>query len=229
MDKPALDEPTAILRLRKLFPTGTSIAWSASPRAVEELLPTETGATEGMAAARRQAYAQGRWCAHRALAQLGLPDAAVQTGEQRAPLWPPGITGSIAHCAGRAIAVAARLEVAGSVGVDMEETGDLEAGVLELICTPAEHEWLEHARDATLARSLFAIKESIYKCLWSRVRRFIEFQEVEIDLDLSRQSYRARATGPGLDASTVAAIQGAYLQIDELLFASAYLPSPSGL
>ena len=148
MDNPALAQPTAILRLRKLFPTGTSIAWSESPRADDELLPAEIAATVGMAAARRQAYAQGRWCAHRALAQLGLPDAAVLTGEQRSPLWPPGITGSIAHCAGRAIGVAARLEVAGSVGVDMEETGDLEAGVLELVCTPAERKWLAHSGDA---------------------------------------------------------------------------------
>lgn len=227
MDNPALAQPTAILRLRKLFPPGTSIAWSESPRADDELLPAEIAATVGMAAARRQAYAQGRWCAHRALAQLGLPDAAVLTGEQRAPLWPPGTTGSIAHCAGRAIAVAARLEVAGSVGVDMEETGDLEAGVLELICTRAEREWLAHSGDATLARSLFAIKESVYKCLWSRVRRFIDFQEVEIDMDISRHRYRARATGAGLDTPTVAAIRGAYLQIGELLFASAYLPPSS--
>jgi len=229
MDNPALAQPTAILRLRKLFPTGTSIAWSESPRAADELLPAEIAATVGMAAARRQAYAQGRWCAHRALAQLGLPDAAVLTGEQRSPLWPPGITGSIAHCAGRAIGVAARLEVAGSVGVDMEEAGDLEDGVLDLVCTPAERKWLAHSGDPRLARTLFAVKESIYKCLWSRVRRFIDFREVEIHVDVSQNRYRARATGPGLDAPTVAAIRGAYLQIGELLFASAYLPSPSVL
>ncbi len=215
--------------LRRLFPVGTSIAWSATPPASGSLLPVEQPATRAMAPTRRQAFVQGRACAHQALLQLGCNEVAVPVGEQRAPLWPPGIAGSIAHCTGHAIAVAARQEVANSIGVDLEEIGDLETGVLRLVCTAAERDWLAGTGGPRLARTLFAIKESVYKCLWPQVRRFIDFQEVEIELDPASGRYRARAMNRDLDANTVASIRGACVQINGLLCASAYLPPAPAL
>lgn len=212
-----------------LFPVGTGIAWCAVPAPGEVLLPIEEQAISGMAPARQQAFAQGRACARFALAQIGLRNVAVPVAEQRAPLWPPGVTGSIAHCAGRAIAVAARVEVTSGVGVDLEQTGSLERGVLELVCTPTERDWLAQTGNAQLARTIFTIKESVYKCLWPRVRRYIDFQEVEIDLRPARGRYVARATGPELDAAVVAAINGGWLEAGGLIYASAYLPSAPAL
>ncbi|UCG72072.1 MAG: 4'-phosphopantetheinyl transferase superfamily protein [Chromatiales bacterium] len=215
--------------LSDLFPVGTGIAWCVAPVPGGCLLPAEQQAISWMAPARQQAFAQGRACARFALAQIGYGNVAVPVAEQRAPLWPPGVTGSIAHCAGRAIAVAARVEVASGVGVDLEQAGSLERGVLELVCTPAERDWLAQTGNAQLARTIFAIKESVYKCLWPRVRRYIDFQEVEIDLRPAGRRYVARATGPGLDASVVAAINGGWLEAGGLIYASAYLPSAPAL
>lgn len=208
-----------------LFPTGCSIAWSDSPVADATLLPAERQLTAGMAPARLQSFAQGRACAHEALAKLGYPDRPVPVGEQRAPLWPAGVTGSIAHCAGRAIAVAARQEVLLSVGVDLEIAGVLDTDVQALVCTAAEDNWLSLPGNARYACAIFAIKESVYKCLWPLVRRFVDFQEVTTELDAERGRYLVRTAGSRLDPAKTAAICGRWTESNGMVCASAYLPS----
>src|SRR6185436_3932671 len=71
---------------------------------------------------RRVDFAAGRFCA-RAAMRACAPDVAedaVAIGADRAPVWPTGVVGSIAHTAGHAIAAAAKVEVARSVGIDVE-------------------------------------------------------------------------------------------------------------
>ena len=43
-------------------------------------------------------FATGRYCAMKALEQFGIQDAIIPIGEDRAPIWPEGIVGSISHC-----------------------------------------------------------------------------------------------------------------------------------
>ena len=40
-------------------------------------------------------FSTGRYCAIKALEQLGIQDAIIPIGEDRAPIWPEGIVGSI--------------------------------------------------------------------------------------------------------------------------------------
>mgnify|MGYP001814560066 CR=1 FL=1 len=215
--------------IRCLFPDGVSIAWAADAGSAGALRAPEHAATRGMSPARLRTFVQGRDCAHRALAGLGITGAAVPVGEQRAPLWPPGITGSIAHAEGSAVAVAARREVATSLGVDLEAAGELAPELLDLVCTPREKERLDQSGDADLGRAIFAIKESLYKCLWPLCRRFIDFQEVEIELGRSGGRYLARSVSPALDQGTVEAVRGGWVQRGGRVCASAYLPPASAL
>ena len=177
-----------------------------------------------MARVRQQAFAQGRDCARDSLRAIGLPPTAIPVGEQRAPLWPAGITGAIAHCQEIAVAAAARCEVVAGLGIDIEEAGPLESGVIDLICTPAERVHLERNAHSDHARLYFAIKESIYKCVWPFVRRFIDFQEVEVELDLEAGQFHARACAPRLGENLVNAIRGNFLTDGKFVVTSAYLP-----
>jgi 4'-phosphopantetheinyl transferase EntD len=207
-----------------LFPQGVSVAWSNTPAAGDALLPSERRYTRGMASHRLASFAQGRTCARAALAGLGYRESPVPVGEQRAPLWPRGIAGSITHRAGHSLAVACRVQVARSVGIDLEQTGATESDVLALVCTPEERQWLARQACPDAGRVLFAIKESIYKCLWPLTRRYIDFREVEVALDPDTGRYAARAMDSRLHAPTVAAIRGGWRTTGSFVLTSAYLP-----
>src|SRR6516165_9112140 len=68
---------------------------------------------------RRQAeFAAGRECAHAALAELGAPAGPVPPGRAGEPQWPPGIVGSLTHCADYRACAAARAETIAAIGID---------------------------------------------------------------------------------------------------------------
>ena len=207
-----------------LFPPGVAVSWSAVPGNVAALPAVEQALTDSMAPARRDAFVQGRLCARHCMGQLGLPEVPLPVGEQRAPLWPPGVVGSISHCDGRALAAAARIEVAGGLGVDLELRAPLEPAVLELVCTPVERDWLAQAESGDAARLLFAAKESIYKCLWTRVRRFIDFQEVTVHIDIRSDTFSAEPADTLLDGDLLRNLNGRFQQLENFWVTGCYLP-----
>ena len=77
-----------------------------------------------MDADRALEFKTGRAYAKRALSTLGLHNVELPAGADRAPIWPPGICGSITHTAGpvggHVAAAVARTEVVGSIGIDAE-------------------------------------------------------------------------------------------------------------
>ncbi|MGH1552038.1 hypothetical protein ACRAWF_07450 [Streptomyces sp. L7] len=84
------------------------------------LYPEEEAVARRFAAPRRAAFTTGRHCAHRALADLGVPPGAIMRSPGGAPRWPASVVGSITHCDGyRAAAVASRAR-ARAVGIDAE-------------------------------------------------------------------------------------------------------------
>ena len=93
--------------IEKILPAGVASAevFADLPDAV--LFPQEASALATAVEKRRREFATGRACARRALDDLGIAPSAILPGERGAPQWPPGIVGSITHCAGyRAAAVA---------------------------------------------------------------------------------------------------------------------------
>lgn len=131
---------------------------------------------------RQLTYLGGRLCAETALLAATGQYEAVATGEGGAPCWPVGITGSIAHTSGHAWAVVARLNQGNHLGIDSEfivnESGAQD--IVALCCTPWERmRWFQsiHPLRATL---LFSAKESVYKAIHPIVKRFVDFEEVEM-------------------------------------------------
>jgi enterobactin synthetase component D len=130
---------------------------------------------------RRAEFVAGRLCARDALAALGAPSPSVPRGTDGAPEWPTGFVGSISHSAGFAFAAVAASSEARSLGLDVEQISRLEAAprITRIVATPTERARFEFSTE-TLA-IVFSAKEAVYKCLYPLIRRFLEFDAVELD------------------------------------------------
>src|SRR5262245_429638 len=104
--------------LAPLLPPSVSLAAAAIDGDEPVLHDEELAAVRGAVAKRRREVAFGRDCARRALAQLGAQPVTIPRGEGGAPVWPPGIVGSITHCDEVAAAAVARGETVRGLGID---------------------------------------------------------------------------------------------------------------
>ncbi|MDH0865601.1 4'-phosphopantetheinyl transferase superfamily protein [Mitsuaria sp. GD03876] len=135
---------------------------------------------------RQLSHAAGRYCAELGLLALTGTDGEVPTGPAGEPLWPSGVSGSITHAGGGAWAAVGRSAEVGTLGLDTEVVVDAAglADILAVCVTPGERErWFRSCPTETaaeLATALFSAKESLYKALHPRVRRFVDFTEVEM-------------------------------------------------
>src|ERR671914_1172478 len=93
----------------------------------------EAAAVAGAGAERRREFGTVRYCARKALRQLGVPAVPILPDVDRAPRWPVGVVGSMTHCAGyRAAAVARSGELCG-LGIDAEPGRPLPDEALDLV------------------------------------------------------------------------------------------------
>jgi 4'-phosphopantetheinyl transferase EntD len=69
---------------------------------------------------RRESFRLGRQAAHQALHGLGRDNGPILAGDNREPIWPDGVVGSIAHAAGCGVALVAPSEHSDGIGIDLE-------------------------------------------------------------------------------------------------------------
>lgn len=179
--------------LRRLLPGDSEWIWSADPTDTDDLFPEEAEATKRMAPVRLRSYRHGRSCAHRALRNFRSQAESIPMGSAREPVWPDGIVGSISHCEDIAVAVVAAADRYAGIGIDIELSGDLESELARLIATPDEMAGYQLQDLPNDGRLLFAVKESIYKCIWPGLRRFVDFQQVMVDLHHDTGIFTAHA------------------------------------
>ena len=169
------------------------------------LHPEEASCSPRAGSPRRRGFTAGRACAREALGRLGVRDFPLCSGDDRLPLWPPGIVGSISHCRDCCgVAVARRTEIAG-IGLDIEQTGRLEESLLRRICRASELEEIVRLtrEDGAVdwGTAFFSAKESTYKCYYPLSRTILEFHDLEVFFDASQGSFRADLTRPELPAA----------------------------
>jgi enterobactin synthetase component D len=145
---------------------------------------------------RRLEFLAGRLCAQRALQLAGFTGTAdVAIDEQRAPVWPTGYVGSIAHGSGTAWAVVASRLQYRALGIDLEKVVTA-ATALELSASVLRPEERVLARTAGLGYEqflslIFSAKESLFKCLNPIARVRFDFQAAEVvELTLSAELLR---------------------------------------
>ncbi|MGJ7551395.1 4'-phosphopantetheinyl transferase family protein [Pseudomonas alloputida] len=133
--------------------------------------------------AKRQAeYLAGRVCARAALLRLDGRDYVPGTHQDRSPIWPAGIHGSITHGKGWAAAVVAADGACRSLGLDQEALLDDERAerLMGEILTPAERERLVRSQLGLTVTLTFSLKESLFKALYPLTRQRFYFEHAEV-------------------------------------------------
>ncbi|MHC8301251.1 4'-phosphopantetheinyl transferase family protein [Pseudomonas sp. ZS1P83] len=146
----------------------------------------EPPATIQRSVAKRQAeFLAGRVCARAALQQLEGLSFVPAIGEDRAPVWPTHITGSITHSTGRAAAIVAKKAHWRGLGMDLEnllnpERAERLSG--EILTPPELQRMTADRRDqlAMLVTLTFSVKESLFKALYPIVQQRFYFEHAEV-------------------------------------------------
>lgn len=188
--------------IERLFPAGVVTVEATEEMWDGDLYPEERDAIRSAIPKRRREYTAGRLCARRALSRLGIERFPLLSGPGRVPLWPPGVTGSLSHCANYCAVAVTRRGAIQSLGFDAESCTGIEPATARRICTPAE---LSRAAsrlsldEKVVAKVLFSIKESLYKCVFPLTGVFLGFLDVDVRLD----------GGPSVFVATILKDEGA--------------------
>jgi 4'-phosphopantetheinyl transferase EntD len=194
------------------------------------LFPEEEAVIARAVEKRRREFATARACARAALARLGEPAVPVVPGERGAPSWPPGVVGSITHCAGyRACAVARASDIL-TIGLDAEPHGRLPDGVLNAVALKEERahvaELTEAKPDVCWDRLLFCVKESVYKAWFPLARCWLGFEQARVAFDPAAQSFAAEllTDGPLVNGQALTGFTGRWLVGRGLIVTSIVIP-----
>ncbi len=217
--------------MEKLLPRGVVSAETWSDHQSALIFPEERAQIGNAVESRLQEFATGRSLARQALGELGVPQAPILRGASGEPLWPPGVIGSITHCAGyRAAAVAGYSQLA-TLGIDAEVHDALPEDVVESILVEGEIAWLRTApRGYCWDRVLFSAKESLYKAWFPLTRRWLDFKDVQVTIETAEGTFHARplANMPEEFEQILSQFLGRFLICNGIIVTSAVL-SPSDL
>jgi 4'-phosphopantetheinyl transferase EntD len=208
--------------IEEILPAEVVVAEAHDDPLEATLFPEEEALLARAVGKRRREFTTARFCARRALAELGLPAMPLLPGPKGEPQWPAGITGSITHCEGYRAAAVARTTAVLTVGIDAEPHGELPNGVLEAVSLPEERAWLSELRRAHPTvwwdRLLFSAKESVYKAWFPVARRWLGFEDASIILDPAGTfSARLLVPGPQVGDCELSEFAGQWLARDGLV------------
>jgi 4'-phosphopantetheinyl transferase EntD len=215
-----IDLRAAQRTIARLYRGGVVAEVVLAHSAPASLTDEEAALVEGAVEERRAEFNAGRYCARRALGKLGYDSVAILRDERRAPRWPVGVAGSIAHSSGLCAAVVASTAKVAALGLDMEPWQPLSLDLAGRICSDADRDTLStrSGEDAGLwLRAVFTCKEAFYKFQYPQTREFLGLRDASVDLDLESGTYELcihRALGPwaaGTWFSGTLAVQGGFI------------------
>jgi len=163
------------------------------PADVDLLAPIERAAVARAVAKRRREFATGRVLLREL---LGSSDG-IAVADGRAPVWPPGWSGSLAHDHEQAVAAVSDAPSVRALGIDVEPVTPLEADLARLILRPDEA-----GLDAHLA---FSLKEAAYKAWSATGGRMLDHLDVRLTLDGDRFTALVVEDGVRLDGRSAVA------------------------
>ncbi|MGV9388841.1 4'-phosphopantetheinyl transferase family protein [Streptomyces olivaceus] len=216
-----------------LLPPGVEHAEAFGDLAGARLHPAEESAVAGAGPERRAEFATARHLARRALSRLGVTPAPLPAGPYRAPRWPPGVVGSITHCAGYRGAVVARRTGFAALGVDAEPNEPLPVTVLRRIATERElalvADLLVRRPDVRWDRLLFSVKESLYKTCAPMAGQWPGCDRTDIGLDATKPAFTARLlSGPDPGSPPCGTFDGRWLVRRGLVLTAVTRPARPG-
>jgi enterobactin synthetase component D len=154
--------------------------------AVGLLSERETAAMAGFAEKRRREYATVRTLARAGLERFfDVRDFDLLNADDRSPIWPEGICGSIAHSNTRAWVALVEAGY-GTIGIDGEGRAELGRELWRLILRDEEVAYLESV-DAPLrgrcALTLFTAKEALYKAQYPQSGLYMDYMALRVEAD----------------------------------------------
>lgn len=174
----------------------------------DDLFPEEAALVARAVEKRRREFASARWCAHKALAELGCAAGPILAGAKHEPLWPEGVIGSLTHCDGYRAAAVARAGRLAAVGIDAEPHSTLPDGVLEVVARPEEIPALAELRSRHPAthwdKVMFSAKESVYKAWFPLARRWLDFQDATVRFEPAARTFVVELEQVGPEVGGVA-------------------------
>ena len=182
------------------------------------LWPEEREALGLVGEKRFRDYVLGRWCARRAIEQLGLQPGPILSGGRRQPLWPAGVVGSITHTTAYVAAAVASDQSRTSVGIDAEPDEPLPSGVLDRVARTEDLTWVNSGADLGVGhpdRLLFCAKEAIYKAWFPVAGTWLGFGDARLSVDPARQTFQAEILIDG----PLATVEGRFASIGGVILA----------
>lgn len=192
---PEVADPLAILRAS--LPEGAVAAGGPIGTLQVPLMAGEDATLTRARDRRRADFIAGRTAARQALAALGLPASALPRDPRGPALWPAGVTGSISHGAGWALAAVTRRDGFAGLGIDIEAAGAFVP--LEDIATAQERDALGQ-RDPVI---LFSAKEAAYKAQFALTGHVLGFHDLQLVLTDHGFTARLLHDAPPLAAGAV--------------------------
>ncbi|MFM9271170.1 4'-phosphopantetheinyl transferase [Halomonas elongata] len=143
------------------------------------LFPIEEAAITDAVEKRRREFTAGRSAAHAVQEKLGFPPTAIPMGEDRAPIWPARMVGSLSHTADACIAVGALSHHVRAVGIDVESLAPLESKLRSYIANHRELACMD-SPPGLAALQIFSMKEAAYKAQYLLSQTFCDFDTLEV-------------------------------------------------
>lgn len=193
---------------------------------------TRCGVPGMTAVSKRQTeFLAGRICACEALRRVTGVPAIPEVAQDRSPIWPADVVGSITHGSGWAAAVAARSDQWRGLGLDVEKLLPAARAdrLAEEILTPQELEGyaeLDETQRALRVTLTFSLKESLFKALYPLVNKRFYFQEAELIHHDSSGYARLRLLADlSEDWKTGAELEGQFAQVEDYLLSLVSIPT----
>lgn len=136
---------------------------------------------------RLREWLAGRYCAKMAARKIGVKLNSLSAGNDRAPIWPDGIVGSISHT--KELAIAAVSTEVKMLGVDCEKLMSIERFENLKNMFVREDELPLINSNLKIAPTLcFSAKETLYKCVAPKCKCYFGFMEASV-IDISQDSF----------------------------------------
>jgi len=175
-------DPTLSIGLYDLAPPGVRIGHRLITDGDENaLLQTEVASFRNSITKGRRQSGAVRIVARGLLSNMGFREIALPRAAGGSPIWPATIVGSLAHDDTIAVAAVAYAQQLACLGIDIESPEPLPPELISTVTTPSERR--QYSSALIKSRLFFVIKEATYKALQPIDGIFLDFHDMEIDLN----------------------------------------------
>ena len=185
-------EAAAITKsLRPLLPDDVEICCEPVRDEVQTLFPFEHEIIARAVQKRRDEFSTGRHMARNLLEKIGAGRIEIPTNENRGPIWPDGVVGSITHSSGLCAVTLASSAKYLTIGLDIERIGAVTPDIMRSISHSAEVDTYAGAFSSEALRTaLFSTREAVFKAYNPVTESYLGHKEVEVTMDGSAFSAR---------------------------------------